>query len=129
MPGGAVRILALLAFVLEAACLGCSEGDVASDRNCPAGQVCGFHDHKYFSTYYCGGTGVGYSWRDRAHCGQQCEVAAAWGCDITSCDCSTDHGTATWLPCTEANGGQERPGGCFLPGSGTNGETVSCACN
>jgi hypothetical protein len=118
----------LSALLLAVTCLACSEDDGLPAGVCPSGTVCGFEDHKYFSTYVCGGMSVGYSWRDQGHCVQQCAAAAGWSCDTSTCNCSVDHGSGSWLPCNEANGGEESSGGCFLSGSGMNGETVACVC-
>ena len=123
-----MRTRVLFALLFAATCLTCDAGNPNLGGGCSSGRVCGFYDHKYFSTYYCGGTGIGYSWRDQTHCGIQCGAASGWGCDASSCDCSVDHGTGNWLPCTAANGGEVRSGECFLSGSGMNGETVVCVC-
>ena len=125
------RLLALVVLATALTCLTCQTGDTGVGGGCPSGQVCGFVDHKFFSTYYCGGMGVGFSWREQSACLEQCNVAASWGCDASACsgNCAIDHGTGGWLPCTSANGGVENTGSCFLSGSGVNGETVPCVCN
>jgi hypothetical protein len=110
--------------------------DSGLDGPCGSGGTCGFHDHRYDSTFYCPpgplrpGGWHGYSWRDEDRCRQECAAAASWGCDASGCDagCATDHGTGAWQPCTEAYGGTPSGSVCFLSGSGVNGETVPCAC-
>ena len=75
----------LLALVLSGLCLTCHSSDSTLGRPCPGGQVCGFSDHKYFSTFYCPprplfpGGSMGYSWRDLSHCHQECNAASIWG--------------------------------------------------
>ena len=106
------------------------------DGPCSSGGVCGYYDHEYASTFYCPpaplrpGGWYGYTWREQDRCHQECNAASSWGCDASQCDvgCQTDVGTGQWLPCTEANGGTAGGSGCFLSGSGVNGETVPCAC-
>ncbi|GAO01877.1 hypothetical protein [Anaeromyxobacter sp. PSR-1] len=119
---GAAALLALL--------LPACDDDEAVGGGCRGG-TCGFVDHLYFSTYVCGGWGVGYSWRSLDHCVRQCEVAAAWGCAAGACagECTVDHGTGAWLTCTPDNREARVVGsGCFLPTSGMDGETVPCDC-
>jgi hypothetical protein len=128
-----MRARALVALVLSGLCLTCQSSNSTLGRPCSVG-LCGFSDHKYFSTFYCPpnppfpGGFMGYSWRDPSRCRQECNSASSSGCDTSGCDCNTDHGSGQWLPCTEANGGVERSDGCFLAGSGVNGETIPCEC-
>jgi hypothetical protein len=125
---------AALLIVLAGLGLACGSSDSAVGQPCP-GRTCGIYDHKYFSTFYCPpnppfpGGAMGYSWRDLDKCIQECSSAASWGCDVSGCasGCQTDHGTGQWIPCASA-GGVERESGCFLSGSGVNGETVPCVC-
>lgn len=125
----------LAAVALTVAVLACHTG-VDDDTPCPGG-TCGFLDQRYDSTFYCPpqpfvpGGWVGYSWRSNARCHDECATAAAWGCYASGCDagCDVDHGTGQWLACDGTNGGQVSVRGCFLPGSGVNGETVSCVCH
>ncbi|MBZ5638336.1 MAG: hypothetical protein LAO51_06205 [Acidobacteriia bacterium] len=124
-----MRTRVLVVLLLAVTCLTCQSSDSGLSGGCSAGKVCGFYDHKYFATYYCGSMGIGYSFRDPAACVQQCNAASSWGCDASGCNCSVDHGTGAWLPCTAANNAEERSGSCFLSGSGMNGETVPCVCN
>ena len=113
----------------------CSWDTLDSTDAC-GGSTCGFIDHRYASTFYCPpgdlrpGGWHGYVWRDLSDCHAECASAAAWGCDATGCDTSCDHdtGSGAWLPCTPENGGQETSHGCYLAGSGVNGETVACVC-
>ncbi|MGB8929966.1 MAG: hypothetical protein WCC48_01820 [Anaeromyxobacteraceae bacterium] len=120
--------------LLTVAITACDTGAGDSGASIPCGGgTCGFTDHKYFSMYYCAvaGGSIGLSWRLLDHCLRQCDSAAAWGCDATGCSagCATDHGTGAWMPCTSApTGGQVTQSGCFLQGSGLNGETVPCEC-
>lgn len=125
--GDALVAIALAGVILIT---GCGDASTAAAA-CPSGQSCGFLDHKYFSTFVCSfGGGMGFSWRDLNHCGQECNSAAGFGCNATGCGagCATDHGSGEWLPCTSANGGAERSDHCFLSGSGVNGETIPCVC-
>jgi len=127
---------ALAALVISGLSLACDSSDSTVGGPCSGGRVCGFFDHKYYSTFICPpnppfpGGSFGYSWRLPSHCHQECAAASSWGCDASGCDagCETDHGSGLWLPCTQANGGEERSDGCFLSGSGVNGETVACEC-
>jgi hypothetical protein len=113
----------------------CSTGDVTDGTTCGS-RTCGFIDHHYDSTFYCPpapfvpGGWYGYTWHSSAHCHDECEAAASWGCSTGSCDssCDTDTGSGAWMACTPANGGAESSSGCFLSGSGVNGETVPCVC-
>jgi hypothetical protein len=123
-----MRIRVSLALLLVAGCLSCSDDDVTSSQKCSPGEVCGFEDHVFTSTYDCGTGQLAYTWRDHDHCVQQCVDAQAAGCDVSACDCSEDLGTGNWLPCIEANGGEVCTCGCILMGSGPAGEVVPCDC-
>ena len=130
-----LRRVGLLAVAI-AACLGPPRvgdmGDSSGSDPCGGG-TCGFTDHKYFSVYYCpiAGGSIGLSWRLPDDCLRQCDSAAASGCDASGCSegCAVDHGTGAWTPCTSApTGGEVTQSGCFLRGSGLNGETIPCDC-
>lgn len=125
----------LPAALMITALAACSTGDVTDGTTCGS-RTCGFIDHHYDSTFYCPpapfvpGGWYGYTWHSSAHCHDECEAAASWGCSTGSCDssCDTDTGSGAWMACTPANGGAESTSGCFLSGSGVNGETVPCVC-
>jgi hypothetical protein len=123
---------ALAAFLcaVAVAVAGCDRAGSSGSGGCAG--TCGFTDHKYFSEYYCGGCGgwIGLSWRVMDHCLAACRSAAAWGCEAGGCEpgCAPDHGTGAWLPCDAASNGEVTESGCFLAGSGLNGETVACEC-
>lgn len=126
---GWVGLLLAMAIAIAA----CDIGDEESGTTPCGGGTCGFTDHKYFSIYSCAvaGGSIGLSWRLLDHCLRQCDAAAAWGCDAAGCSagCATDHGSGAWMPCTSApTGGEVTQSGCFLRGSGLNGETVPCDC-
>jgi hypothetical protein len=131
-----MRKLVFVAVALAGTLFACHSTDSTLRGGCPSGRTCGYSDHHYDSTFYCPprplipGGGYGFTWRDPDHCHQECVAASSSGCDASGCDasCATDSGTGEWLPCTEANGGTERSGGCFLAGSGVNGEQVPCEC-
>ena len=123
-----MRTCVVLALLIAAACLSCSDDDPTSSGKCPSGEVCGFVDHVYTSTYDCGTGQLAYTWRDQDHCVEQCIDAQSAGCDVSACDCSGDLGTGNWLPCTADNGGRECTCGCILEESGPAGEVVPCDC-
>jgi hypothetical protein len=132
---GSWRRVAFATVVLAGFTFACQNTGSSDDRPCGGG-TCGFIDHHYDSTFYCPpgpfrpGGWVGYTWRDQTHCHNECAAASDFGCDASGCDaqCNSDTGSGRWLPCDAASNGTSGPGGCFLSGSGVNGETVACVC-
>lgn len=132
----ALRHVAVATVLATLFAVGCDTSDSSDHGLCGGARTCGYIDQHFDSTFYCPpapfvpGGWYGYTWHEESHCHEECTSAASFGCSTGGCDegCATDVGTDTWLVCNEANGGSETSGGCFLRGSGVNGETVPCAC-
>lgn len=130
-----MRMAALAATVLLITGIGCDSSETSDGAPC-GGSTCGYLDIHYDSTFYCPpaplrpGGWYGFTWHDAQHCHEECNAAASSGCDASGCDegCETTGGSGDWLPCSTANGGVVTPDGCWMEGSGWNGETVDCVC-